>query len=172
MPAHTPATLQTVFLLPFPLTKAQHGAWWAAALDEGLANHGECYWRMSILLVREQWNEARTGVPPPADWRPSANVTRTSSEEWPLQPGSMLTFKGIEGVVLEMHTDEGLVFFGLDIAFFDESLEWKDPAARDRLLGLFPGQPPALPVDVPQPAMVTPEQQARGEALLEFLRKR
>ena len=172
MPAHTPASLQTVFLLPFPLTKAQHGAWWSAALDEGLANHGECYWRIDLMLAFQQWEESRPGLRPPADWHPDADLEHTSTEAWPLQPGCMLTFKGIEGVVLELHTDEGLVYFGFDAVFFDAERQWKDVAARDLLLGLFPGNAQPAPPRVEEPvALATPDRLARGEALLEFLRK-
>jgi hypothetical protein len=164
---------ESVYLLPYPLTKARHGAWWAAALDQALSNHGECYWRLELQLDPREWEEAVADAVPPPDWRPGIQMQRFTTESWPLQSGSVLTFQGIEGAVIELYADDGRVFFGLDVAFFDRGRNWKDTAARDLLLSLFThGTPNAAPAKTESVVDADADRRARGEALLELLRKR
>ena len=170
-----PWRVEKVYLLPFPLRKAQFGAWWAAALDEGLVNYGECFWGVDLCLDPQQWSLARPDHPVPAAWHPTGEQQLGAPATWQLQPGCVLGFQNMEGVLLEFTARAGrdLIFFGIDARCFDETLRWKSHASRDRVLRVFAR---ALPEQAPAPVVipVTPaaDRREREAALLELLRKR
>ena len=166
--------VESVYLLPYPLTKAQFGSWWAAALDGGLRNHGECFWSVDLWLDPQELETSKPESRPSLDWKPGGNLQIASPGTWHLQPGCVFSFRGMDGMIVELNARsprDGLLYFGLDTRFFDAQLQWRDMAARDRLMRLFsPGSQDA-PEEAGEPALVTPDRQARGMALKELLRK-
>lgn len=166
--------VESAYLLPYPLTKAEFGSWWAVALDEGLSNHGECFWSVDLWLDPQQIETSSPESRPSRDWRPAGNLQLVSPGTWHLQPGCVFGFRGIEGMIVELDARaprEGLLYFGLDARFFDDQLQWRDMAARDRLMRLFARGLQCEPQEANQEVLVTPDRQARGMALKELLRK-
>ena len=137
------ARMESAYLLPAALSKAQFGAWWTAALDEGLMNRGECVWPVELWLDPAQ---LRREPQPFNAWRPRGELTRFpippedgAQPDWKMTPGSILGFREIDGLILQLDTklnDEELRFLAFDARCFDEQLEWKSLATRDRLLHL------------------------------------
>lgn len=166
--------VESVYLLPYPLTRAQFGTWWAAALDEGLSNHGECFWSVDVWLDPQQLEGSTPESRPSLDWKPGGSLQLASPGTWHLQTGCVFDFRGVDGMIVELTARwprEGLLYFGLDTRFFDAQLQWRDMAARGRLMRLFSPASQAPPADESEPPLVTPDRQARGMALKELLRK-
>ena len=136
------ARVEKAYLLPAPLSKAQFGAWFTAALDEGLVNRGECVWQVQLWL---DFAQLRREPQPFNAWRPRGVQepllipSEDQTGEWPMSPSSILGFREVEGLILQIDTksqEVPLTFLAFDARCFDEQLEWKSLAARDRLLHL------------------------------------
>ena len=158
--------VEKAYLLPVALSKSQFGAWWTAALDEGLLNFGNCMGPAEIWVDPAQM---RREPQPFNAWRPRGNLqpfqvppTGENHGAWAMEPGSILGFRQIDGLILQLDSrgeGESLHFLAFDARFFDEQLEWKSRDSRDRLLHLISralvGHAPAAPrATEPKPAQV------------------